>query len=102
MLMKIKGFVSRKKEIKPAELIKLEEQYYELTNQLSKAKHDMHVAEEIFNQAVPTFMGKDDQTSYIDVAILNHQAAEKRYGLLIKELRLINEQINSFKGRLIC
>lgn len=79
---------------KPKELIELEARYNEIVNETKKAKSDLESATHYFNHVEPVYMNENN--SYIDIAILNKEAAERRYSLLIKESKILYQEIQQF------
>lgn len=88
----------KRKNKKSEELVQLEEKYQLLKDQVSQARLDLELAEHFFNHAEPIFMENDQKSSYVDVAILTREAAEKRYSVLIKELKIVYEEIKQLKN----
>ena len=91
---------NKKDSGRKVELTEIQETYNSLVEQLSQAKKELHEAERVFNEAEPVFMGKEEKSSYIDVAVLNLQVAEQRYCLLLKELKLLQNEIKLSENRL--
>lgn len=83
------------KKSKSLTLQGLELRYHNLLDQLPEAESNLKNAESFFNNAEP--MHIDNDTTYIDAAILNREAMQMRYGLLIKEMRNLYFQIETLK-----
>lgn len=87
-----------KEELK--EILKLESQYALLVEQTNKAWDDVRVSESFFNTAEHSVIDKEEDVSYVDVAILNHEAMKIRYRLLLKETKTMFLSIQSIKQRI--
>jgi outer membrane protein TolC len=63
---------------KPKTKFEVDPKYQDLSEQLRQAKNELDVAQNSFDQATG---------EYVELAILNLELAQKRYQLLLKELR---------------
>lgn len=86
---------NRVKKQKSATLKGLEFRYQYLKDQLVDAGHNVKNAESFFNNAEPLHV--DNDSTYVDAAILNKDAMQMRYGLLVKEMRGLYSQIQTLK-----
>ncbi|AEO93774.1 gp516 [Bacillus phage G] len=88
----------KKPEHKLNEVEKLERRYDKLVDEAKMLKMELESAKEFFNNAETTFMNEAEEgITYIDVAILNKDVVEKRYCLLLKELKILKQKINELK-----
>lgn len=87
-----------KEELK--EVARLEKEYALLVEQTNKAWVDVQTSGKLFDSAEHTEIKNKEDVSYVDVAILNHEALMIRYRLLLKETKGLFSTIQSIKQRI--